>query len=212
MKLGREVSRHNELENWRNTHRFESVMATKWLLLTISETEPGLWDRLNRHFVRTGPFDVVRVYPIIGLTPKLIPRWDVHFEGLEGYRRDSTEPHITHSPQLGDHRYCGLAICTFHLGFSLGNSPVSIFVITPRPLDRAQAPSPGRVFFCLCAPSFRLMVKTSTAWRCGPTARGLLTPGPATSGNCHPTGSAYPLGASAAGAPGAWAGAFAADC
>ena len=46
MKLGREVSRHNELENWRNTHRFESVMATKWLLLTISETEPGLWDRL----------------------------------------------------------------------------------------------------------------------------------------------------------------------
>ena len=55
--------------------------------------------------------------------PKLIPRWDVHFEGLEGYRRDSTEPHITHSPQLGDHRYCGLAICTFHLGFSLGATP-----------------------------------------------------------------------------------------
>ena len=34
----------------------------------------------------------------------------MHFEGLEGYRRDSTEPHITHSPQLGDHRYCGLAM------------------------------------------------------------------------------------------------------
>ena len=50
MKLGREVSRHNELDNWRNTHRFESVMATKWLLLTISETEPGLWDRLNPTF------------------------------------------------------------------------------------------------------------------------------------------------------------------
>ena len=48
MKLGREVSRHNKLDNWRNTHRFESVMATKWLLLTISETEPGLWDRLIR--------------------------------------------------------------------------------------------------------------------------------------------------------------------
>ena len=47
MKLGKEVSRHNELDNWRNTHRFESVMATKWLLLTISETEPGLWDRLQ---------------------------------------------------------------------------------------------------------------------------------------------------------------------
>ena len=51
MKLGREVSRHNELDNWRNTHRFESVMATKWLLLTISETEPGLWDRLVRAHV-----------------------------------------------------------------------------------------------------------------------------------------------------------------
>ena len=53
MKLGREVSRHNELDNWSNTHRFESVMATKWLLLTISETEPGLWDRLmNEVFLR----------------------------------------------------------------------------------------------------------------------------------------------------------------
>ena len=51
MKLGREVSRHNELDNWRNTHRFESVMATKWLLLTISETEPGLWDRLRTPFL-----------------------------------------------------------------------------------------------------------------------------------------------------------------
>ena len=55
MKLGREVSRHNELDNWRNTHRFESVMATKWLLLTISETEPGLWDRLIDD-VNIGPF------------------------------------------------------------------------------------------------------------------------------------------------------------
>ena len=46
MKLGRDVSRHNELNNWRNTHRYESVMATIWLFLTISETDPGLWDRL----------------------------------------------------------------------------------------------------------------------------------------------------------------------
>ena len=46
MKLGRDVSRHNELDNWRNTHRYESVMATIWLFLTISETDPGLWDRL----------------------------------------------------------------------------------------------------------------------------------------------------------------------
>ena len=47
MKLGRDVSRHNELDNWRNTHRYESLMATIWLFLTISETDPGLWDRLN---------------------------------------------------------------------------------------------------------------------------------------------------------------------
>ncbi len=50
---------------------------------------------------------------------KPIPRWDVHFGGLEDYRKDSTAPHITLRPQLGDHRHCGLAICTFHLGFSL---------------------------------------------------------------------------------------------
>ena len=49
MKLGRDVSRHNELDNWRNTHRYESVMATIWLFLTISETDPGLWDRLYRY-------------------------------------------------------------------------------------------------------------------------------------------------------------------
>ena len=48
MKLGRDVSRHNELDNWRNTHRNESLMATIWLFLTISETDPGLWDRLIR--------------------------------------------------------------------------------------------------------------------------------------------------------------------
>ena len=63
MKLGREVSRHNELANWRNTHRFESVMATKWLLLTISETEPGLWDRLTwaMNMLRAGmPKEMIR--------------------------------------------------------------------------------------------------------------------------------------------------------
>ena len=27
MRLGRDVRRHNELDNWRNTHRYESVMA-----------------------------------------------------------------------------------------------------------------------------------------------------------------------------------------
>ena len=43
----------------------------------------------------------------------------MHFGGLGDYRKDSTAPHITLRPQLGDHRHCGLAICTFHLGFSL---------------------------------------------------------------------------------------------
>ena len=46
MKLGRDVSRHNKFDNWRNTHIYESDMATIWLLVTISETDPGLWDRL----------------------------------------------------------------------------------------------------------------------------------------------------------------------
>ena len=49
---------------------------------------------------------------------KPIPRWDVQFGGLEDDREDSTAPHITFRPQMGDHRQCGLAICTFHLGFS----------------------------------------------------------------------------------------------
>ena len=53
------------------------------------------------------------------LTVKPIPRWDVHFGGLEDDREDSTAPHITFRPQMGGHRRWGLAICTFHLGFSL---------------------------------------------------------------------------------------------
>ena len=52
-------------------------------------------------------------------TTKPIPRWDVHFGGLEDCRKDYTSPHITSGPQLGGHRHWGLAICTFHLGFSL---------------------------------------------------------------------------------------------
>ena len=44
----------------------------------------------------------------------------MHFGGLEDDRKDSTAPHITLRPQLGAHRQCGLAIYTFHLGFSLG--------------------------------------------------------------------------------------------
>ena len=44
----------------------------------------------------------------------------MHFGGLEDDRKDYTEPHIAFRSQLGGHRQCGLAICTFHLGFSLG--------------------------------------------------------------------------------------------
>ena len=47
MKLGRDVTRHDELDIWRNTHRYESVMATLWLFVTKPETDPGLWDRLK---------------------------------------------------------------------------------------------------------------------------------------------------------------------
>ena len=55
-------------------------------------------------------------------TSKPIPRWDVHFWSLEDNRKDSTTPHVTFKLQLGGHRQCGLAICTFHLGFSLGTT------------------------------------------------------------------------------------------
>ena len=34
-------------------------------------------------------------------TAKPIPRWDVHFWGLEDDLKDSTAPHITFTPQLG---------------------------------------------------------------------------------------------------------------
>ena len=51
----------------------------------------------------------------------------MHFGGLEDCRKDYTSPHITSGPQLGGDRHCGLAICTFHLGFSLDENP---FVLT----------------------------------------------------------------------------------
>ena len=55
--------------------------------------------------------------------PKPIPRRDVHFGEIDDDRKASTAPHITFRPQLGGHRWCGLAICTFHLGFSLVLQP-----------------------------------------------------------------------------------------
>ena len=60
---------------------------------------------------------------------KPIPRWDVHFGEIYDDRKDSTAPHIIFRPQLGGHRWCGLAICTFHLGFGLG-WPWSVFWAT----------------------------------------------------------------------------------
>ena len=60
------------------------------------------------------------VWLIVEDRPKPIPRWDVHFGEIDDDRKDSTAPHITCRPQPGGHRWCGLAICTFHLGFSLG--------------------------------------------------------------------------------------------
>ena len=50
----------------------------------------------------------------------------MHFGGLEDALKDSTAPHITFTPQLGDDRQCGLAICTFHLGFSLVRSRAEV--------------------------------------------------------------------------------------
>ena len=44
-----------------------------------------------------------------------IPGWDVHFEGLEDYRKDSTAPLTTHGSQLGGHRQCGLPYVHFTL-------------------------------------------------------------------------------------------------
>ena len=43
----------------------------------------------------------------------------MHFGEIYDDRKDSTAPHIIFRPQLGGHRWCGLAICTFHLGFGL---------------------------------------------------------------------------------------------
>ena len=37
----------------------------------------------------------------LSATAKPIPRWDVHFGGLEDDLKDSTAPHITFTPQLG---------------------------------------------------------------------------------------------------------------
>ena len=56
----------------------------------------------------------------------------MHFGSLEDDREDSTAPRNTFGPQMGGHRQCGLAICAFHLGFSLGLEVPYLFGSTPR--------------------------------------------------------------------------------
>ena len=83
------------------------------------------------------PFPDGAVPALPGRSPaKPIPRWDVHFGELDDDRKDSTATHITIRPQLGGHRQCRLAICTFHLGFSLGQ---------PQPIDTRRRTSPDRL-------------------------------------------------------------------
>ena len=71
---------------------------------------------------------------------KPIPKWDVHFGSLADDRKDSTAPRSTFGPQPGKHRQCGLAICTFHLGFSVvRRAPV------PLPVGGSVVPLRGRL-------------------------------------------------------------------
>ena len=74
----------------------------------------------------------------------------MHFGGLEDDRKDSTAPHITFGPQLGRRQQCGLAICTFHLGFSLVLQPQMVawsvgLIQLFRPKAEPVLPCLGRV-------------------------------------------------------------------
>ena len=66
----------------------------------------------------------------IFLWAKPIPEWDVHFRGLEDDRDDYTASRITFRPQAGGHRQSRIAICTFHLGFSLATCPLATIIAT----------------------------------------------------------------------------------
>ena len=88
MKLGRDVSCHNELDNGRNTHIYESIVATIWLLLTISKTDPGLWDRLLGRLISA----LLSRAPRLGLPftkqgGSVPPRRDGKYQGLKQPRR-----------------------------------------------------------------------------------------------------------------------------
>ena len=65
----------------------------KWPNLVISY--PGITPRMPLPRELLSPF-------LRGTNP--IPRWDVHFGGLDEDRKDSTAPHIRFRPQLGGHR------------------------------------------------------------------------------------------------------------
>ena len=71
----------------------------------------------------------------------------MHFRGPEDDRDDYTASRITFRPQAGGHRQSRLAICTFHLGFSLGPRLASLaceVAVHPdslwwtAPMDRSQ--------------------------------------------------------------------------
>ena len=90
----------------------------------------------------------------MGPPPKPIPRWDVHFGGIDDDRKDATALHITFRPQLSEHRQCGLSICTFHLGFSLeartgGNLVLFLDSQEQRALEGITIPATIQRWYCL---------------------------------------------------------------
>ena len=74
------------------------------------------------------------------------------FGGLDDDRKDSTVPRITLRPQLGGCRQCGLATCTFHLGFSLVASDRTVVRGVPGQGHRVESfrASPGSLTTSLC--------------------------------------------------------------
>ena len=70
----------------------------------------------------------------------------MHCGGIDGDRKDATALHITFRPQLSEHRQCGLSICTFHLGFSLGyiaQDGFARFMVYPAGCRMAHRPTKG---------------------------------------------------------------------
>ena len=127
------------------------IVRARWALSTSSYRSPSAVTR-SRWYWTVSVLVVPDVHSLdklfrrdchvstfVFLRPKPIPRWDVHFGEIDDDRKDSTAPRVTFRPQLGGHRQCGLAICTFHLGFSL--EPVSnVAIRTHQPAPPAPDP------------------------------------------------------------------------